>query len=296
VLGALLLPHMGAHLYRTHEGGWYFSAVTTDGFADPSDPYGGIFDYGIRTIAATPYGLFLGTTNDYHGLAIFRGTRRRPLAPDPPHRVEIEPTKNGSALLSWKASSAAKRYHIWRAERNPILIRDDIDVEDFNSTTGNKIPDVYVGLYQQIGVSKDTIFVDSTVQSGQPYMYYVLVEAQDGKASDESNLVAFPLLTPSVTFAQLLDEVGVLDQRQRFKNPVTQLTQVRKMIVDAQRLAMNCQIRATINELDPQKAYSEVVQPDAIDLEILIAKLVRRLQLFNRLPNEVISNEFCNQP
>jgi hypothetical protein len=307
VAGPLLLPHMGAHLYRSHDGGWYYTAVTTTGFATPSDPYGGIFDFGIRTMAPTPYGFFLGTTNDYYGLAIFRGTYSAPVAPAPPRRVEIEPRKDGSALLSWNMSPVAKQYQIWRAARNPISYSD-----------------VYVGPYQQIGVTTHTIFVDSTVQAGQRYMYYVLAEAQDGNGSDsngptsgsinvfdpatgaflgvvndpsdQSNLVAFPLLTPSVTFAQLLQEVDVLDQRQRFKNPVTQLTQVQKMIVSAQRLAMKCQISAAISELDPREAYSQVLEPEATDLAILIAKLDRRLLLFKQFANEVISNEFCSQP
>jgi hypothetical protein len=346
--GPLLLPHMGAHLYRSHDGGWYYSAVTTTGFAKPSDPDGGIFDYGIRTMANTPYGLFVGTANDYYGLAIFRGTPLAstsyglslgsprltilpgtpgtPSVPPPPARVEMEPLKDGSALLSWKASPGAKQYEIWRAERNPIFIRPVGSVEGligFISPTIGDVHDVYVGAYQQIGTTKATIFVDATVQPGQPYMYYVLAEAEHDDAnsknptigpfdvvdpgngavlgtvndpSNQSNLVAFPLLTPSVTFAQLVQEVNVLDQRQRFKNPVTRLGQVRKMILNAQRLAMNCRITSAIDQLDPQKAYSEVLEPDATDLEILIAKLVRRLQLFNRFPNEVISNEFCNQP
>jgi hypothetical protein len=344
-IGQLLLPHMGAHLYRSHDGGWYYSAVTTTGFATPSDPYGGIFDYGIRTMANTPYGLFLGTTNDYYGLAIFRGTPlastsyglslgsprltifpgtpRTPSVPPPPARVEMEPLKDGSALLSWKASPGVEQYQIWRAERHPIFIRAVSGVEGiegFISPTIGDIPDVYVGPYQQIGVTTDTVFADSTVQPGQPYMYYVLAEGlvvglsgfplfpldivdpASGAVlgtvddpSDQSNLVAFPLLTPSVTFAQLLQEVNVLDQRQRFKNPVMQLSQVRDMILEAQQLAASCRIPAAIARLHPQKAFSVVLEPEATDLEILIAKLVRRLELFTRLPGEVTTNEFCSR-
>jgi hypothetical protein len=322
-VGPLLLPHMGAHLYRSQDGGSYYSGVTTTGFAKPSDPYGGIFDYGIRTMASTPYGLFLGTANDYYGLGIFRATPSAVVARTAPAWVEMEPLKDGSALVSWKASPAAGRYQIWRAERNLILFRTG-NIEEFNPTAGGDVPDVYVGAYKQIGETRDTVFVDSMVQPGQPYMYYVVTDARDGNGrnpkfpttasvdvvdpatgailgalndlSDQSNLVAFPLLTPPVTFAQLLHEIDVLDRRRRFKNPNMQLTKVRNMIVNAQLLAMNCRIAAAVDKLDPQKAYSEVLEPDATDLEILIAKLVRRLQLFNRFRNEVISNEFCNQP
>jgi hypothetical protein len=347
--GSLLLPHMGANLYRSHDGGWYYSAVTTTGFAKPDDPTGGIFDYGIRTMASTPYGLFVGTTNDYFGLAIFRGpplastlhgfspgsprltifpgTPGTPSAPPPPARVEMEPLKDGSALLSWEVSPGARQYQIWRAERHPIFIRAVSGVEGivgFISPTIGDIPDVYVGPYQQIGVTKDTVFVDSTVQAGQRYMYYVLAEARDAKGrnpespamgpfniidpgsgavlgtvddpSDQSNLVAFPLLTPPVTFAQLSHELDVLDKRRRFRNSETQLLELRKMIANAQRLAGSCRIPAAIARLHPQEAFSGVHEPEATDLEILIAKLVRRLQLFNRFPGQVVADEFCSQP
>lgn len=314
-VGPLLLPHMGAQLYRSHDGGWYYSAVTTTGFAKPTDPYGGIFDYGVRTMASTPHGLFVGTANDYYGVTIFRGTDGPRAAPVPPDRVEMEPLKDGSALLSWKASPGAKQYQIWRAERQVVGFRAG-NIEEFNPITGNQIPDVTLGAYQQVGTTEDIVFVDFTVQTGQSYMYYVLADPQGNGAtepfnvvdpgngavlgtlndpSDQSNLVAFPLLTPSVTFAQLLQEVDVLNQRERFKNPVTQLTHVQKMIVDAQALAASCRIPAAIARLDPQKAVSEVLEPDATDLEILIAKLVRRLELFTRFPGEVITNEFCQQ-
>ena len=75
VNGPLLLHNMGAHLYRTPDG-WYYSPITTNGFANPSDPHGGPFDYGIRTMASTPHGMFLGTANDSYGLAIFRANTR----------------------------------------------------------------------------------------------------------------------------------------------------------------------------------------------------------------------------
>ena len=154
-----------------------------------------------------PIGEFLGTANDYYGLAIFRANargqlpshclapqRRGSTAPDPPDRLEIEPIKNGSALLSWQLPSQSarcpqckrpaarcclpapsdKRFQIWRAEVNLILLRDDLNFEGWNGTTGNKIPDYYVGPYTQIAVTEDLSYIDSTVQPGKQYMYYVI--------------------------------------------------------------------------------------------------------------------------
>ncbi|MGH9894129.1 MAG: hypothetical protein ACREA0_19540, partial [bacterium] len=152
------------------------------------------------------------------------------------------------------------------------------------------------GPYEQIAVSQNPVFTDSTVQPGERYMYYVVAEVREGEVSDSSNLVAFPLLTPAVTFAQLWHEVDRLDQRQRFRNPVTRLTALRQEIVDAQTFAVTCQISQAIKTLQPQAISGDVKQPEATDLEILIAKLVRRLQLFNQFPQNVSSDEFCTEP
>jgi hypothetical protein len=296
VLGPLLAHSMGANLYRTHDG-WYYSAITTNGFANPSDPHGGIFDFGIRTMASTPHGFFLGTANDYYGLAIFLATSRGPNLPDPPDRVEVEQAKNGSALLSWNASAVASRYHIWRAQINPIQARANPNFEGFPGQPGQYLPDTYIAQYTQIAVSQAPVYIDSTVvQPGQRYMYYVQVENQTGNISDQSNLVAFPLLTPAETFAQLLHQVDILNQRQQYKNPTIGVTLVRQMIANAQTLAANCRIGAAINTLNPQMAFSNVVEPDATDLEIQISKLLRRLQLFNQFANQVNSDEFCTSP
>lgn len=295
VHGPLLAHNMGAHLYRTGDG-WYYSAVTTDGFTDPGDPDGGRFDYGIRTMASTPHGVFFGTANDHHGLAIFRATKRGSDAPDPPDRLEIEPSSNGSALLSWQAAQRAETYQIWRAERHPIQIRAELNFEAWNGTFGNLIPDTYVGPYAQIGVSRTATFTDTTVQTGKRYMYYVTAETKKGAVSEQSNLVAFPLLTPPVTFAQMLDEIDRWDQRERFHNPTKRLRNVRQQIVDAQRQAEGCQITDAIRTLNMKRASEDVAKPEAIDFEILSDKLVRRLQLFKSFPGDVSSDEFCASP
>jgi hypothetical protein len=340
VNGPLLRHNMGAHLYRSPDG-WYYSAVTTNGFTNPSDPFGGLYDYGIRTMVSTVYGLFVGTANDHHGLAIFRATGRGPGLPEAPGRLEVEPTPRGDALLSWNESAddgkdddkddhrpdmggshqpdkgdshgpdrggshppdkgdhrdphppQKRQYQIWRAQVNPILVRDDLNVEGWNGVTGNKIPDTYVGPYENIGTSREPYFIDVTVQPGTKYMYYV-VEVKKGGVSDASNLVAFPLLTPPVTFVQLLAQVDRLDQRLRFRDGHRGAKDVRREIQSAQSRASVCQIGDAIKILNRLSPGNAVKQPDALDLDILIAKLVRRLELFSEHPREVTSAEFCS--
>jgi hypothetical protein len=307
VNGPLLEHNMGAHLYRTNEG-WHYSAITTNGFASPADPFGGKFDYGLRTMASTPHGPFFGLTNDHYGLAIYQAKTRGSSRPDAPDRLEIEAGATGAALLSWQPSPRAKSYQIWRAEVNPIQIRDDVNLEAWDVVVKgqppcpwlltpdvsicNKIPDRYVGPYQLIGTSEEAFFTDSSVIPGKTYMYYVLVVAQHGEVSDQSNLTTFPLLLPPVTFAQLLHEVDRWDSRQRFRSP-DQLTRLRERVLDAQTFAARCQFAQSIQTLSPEAQSTPVMEPDATDLEILISKLVQRMTLFERLPQEVISTEFC---
>uniref|UniRef100_Q026U6 Fibronectin type-III domain-containing protein n=1 Tax=Solibacter usitatus (strain Ellin6076) TaxID=234267 RepID=Q026U6_SOLUE len=291
VFGPELLPSMGGHLYVTPDD-WYFTAVTTTGFSNVADPHGGKFDYGFRTMASTPYGMFLGTANDYYGLMVFRATKAASPPVQAPGRLIVEPTSLGSALLSWRSGLNATSYQVWRAQLLPILVRDDVNFEGWNGVNGTKIPDVYVSAYQLIGTTTDVTFLDSTVQPGMRYMYYIVGVGTRG-VSPPSNLVTFPLLLPSVTFTQLLSEVSTLVQRQRFAAPDAQGTQARQQIVAAQAAAAACQITTAINTLTPQSTSRAVLVPDLVDYQVLVDKLIRRLQLFSRFPTQMITSEFC---
>jgi hypothetical protein len=356
VHGSSLRHNMGAHLYRTDDG-WHYSAVTTDGFADPLDPFGGKFDYGIRTMASTPHGVFFGTANDFYGLAIFRAEPQETSKPKPPDRVEVETSTSSAAVLSWRAPTPAET-QIWRAEVSTLRIRDEFNYLnwDWDLEDGNFIPDTLIGPYQPIAVIEHgpvtvddmmimtieefeapTIlssantrivprgyvtyragesivldngfsvegssrffaiidpsvnqpetfsFIDSTVHPDKTYMYYVLVESRQGGISDQSNLVTFPLLTPPVTFAQLLNEV------ERLPDLPTQL-EVRNQVLAAKASAANCQLGEAIGTLELLGEHLALMTPAVTDLEILNAKLVRRLTLFQRLPQQLSSGEFC---
>jgi hypothetical protein len=290
--GAALAHNMGAHLYRTPDD-WYYSPVTMNGFSDPSDPLGGKFDYGVRTMKSTPYGMFLGTANDYYGTEIFQAARNSFPVVDSPGNLEIEPAKSGGALLSWLPSQRAVSYQVFRAPVLPILIRTDQSFEDFNGVTGDKIPDKFVGVYTQIGTTSNTVFLDSTVQAGSTYMYYILGLGLDGAVSQPSSLVTFPLLLPSMTFANALSSVSMLAQRQRFNPPDTQGSAETQMLLNAQAAAAACNLPAAISDLNPQAASGATMYPDSSDIGVIFSKLVRRLQLFSQFPSQVVSTEFC---
>jgi hypothetical protein len=292
VFGPELQSSQGGQLYVTPDD-WYYTPVTTTGFSSPSDPYGGVFDYGIRTMVSTPYGLFLGTANDYYGTEIFRATKGASPPVQPPGRLDIEPGTSGGSLLSWLPGINATSYQIWRAQILPILFRDNVNFEDWNGVTGTKVPDRYVSQYQQIGTTTDLFFVDSTVQAGSRYMYYIIGVSSKSQVSPPSNLVTFPLLLPSVTFSQMLSQLITLATRSRFAASDPSGALAKQQIVNAQASAAACQLTAAISTLTPQTTSRAVLAPDLVDYQVLAAKLVRRLQLFNKYPTQVITSEFC---
>jgi hypothetical protein len=290
VNGPLLAHIMGAHLYYTDDG-WYFNAVTTNGFATPNDPQGGRYDYGIRTMATTPHGLFMGTTNDHHGLAVYRATGPASTGPEPPARLEVQTSARGGALLSWQAGHLADTYDVYRAEVQTILVRDDINFENWTGAFGNKIPDTYILPYQMIGTFRQPSFRDDTVEPGRKYMYYV-TRARGGEVSEQSNLVAFPLLSAPVGFDTVLDRIAVARQRRSAPQRARpRLHALRAGVLEAQRLAAQCQISQAIWKIHELK--DSRVRRDGTDLEVLLSRLQRRLRLYSQSPRDFAPGEFC---
>jgi hypothetical protein len=71
----VLGPQEGFDLYYT-EDGVTFTAVDINGFEDK-------FNDGVRALLATPYGLFLGTANQWFGLEVWKGVPAGFVAPGP---------------------------------------------------------------------------------------------------------------------------------------------------------------------------------------------------------------------
>ncbi len=297
VAGPLLAHNMGAHLYRTAND-WYYSPVTMNGFKALGDPQGGKFDYGIRTMANTPYGLFVGSANDHYGLMIFRALKRTSPEVEMPTRLEIEQTKTGGVLLSWVAGYRATSYRIYRAEILPIFVRDDTNFEGYLGGTGNKIPDTSVSPFVQIGTSPTTNYTDTTTVFGKRYMYYVVGQGATGALSEPSSLGTYPLLRPTLTFAALLQQVDTWIQRQRFKAPNATTGQtIRQRVIDARNLAAQCQLPAAMLKLSPVESSRSLLNPELVDAEVLFTSMVRRMQLYSLYPAAVQTTEFCtSQP
>src|SRR5204862_5697979 len=141
-----------------------------------------------------------------------------------------------------------------------------------------------VGPYSLIGTATDVTFIDSTVQTGHRYMYYVAGVGPSGAVSEPSNLITFPLLLPSITFAKLLHDVDRLVQRNRFVALDPTGSAARLQLLNAQLSAAKCQPDKAISQLNASAAAETVLSPDSVDVEILFSKMVRRLQLLKQFP------------
>jgi hypothetical protein len=71
---------------------------------------------------------------------------------------------------------------------------------------------------------------------------------------------------------------------------------LRRQILDAQSLAASCRITEAIQSLKSVKRNEVLLGPAAVDFEILLSKLIRRLTLFRQFRHDVVSDEFCPSP
>ncbi|RIK56655.1 MAG: hypothetical protein DCC57_02975 [Chloroflexi bacterium] len=189
--GPTLRPVMGFDLYRSANGR-DFVPVTRTGFGDK-------FNFGVRSLEVTPYGLFLGTANYYYGLQIWQLPSADSLADKfvylpllsggtgngaaaaaavnasvaTPQRVEAL-ARDGDALLVWDAAPGAQRYQIWRA--TPLT-----------SEVEGEMVDAGWGDATLAGETADLYWVDSGA-GGSNDVYYVMSQGPNLAVSGPSNL------------------------------------------------------------------------------------------------------------
>ena len=89
VVEPILRDLMGFDLWRTPDATEFYS-VTTQGFGDK-------FNFGVRSLEATPYGLFVGAANYYYGLTIWRAPQQ--------HRLFMPAVVGGSGVRTTAADN-----------------------------------------------------------------------------------------------------------------------------------------------------------------------------------------------
>ncbi|MCU1272887.1 MAG: hypothetical protein JWO48_318 [Bryobacterales bacterium] len=166
-------PQLGFDLWWT-EDGTHFSQVDHQGFGDK-------FNFGARNLKATDYGLFLGTTNYYYGLQIWRGVPKRqglPLAVNPtslnfslpagsPPASQLLRVTSDVLALSFTATAAvtspagANWLNVAPASTNTRVAPDSTNISATADPSG-LIPGTYLGTLmftdtaghtQQVGVT-----------------------------------------------------------------------------------------------------------------------------------------------
>ena len=299
-VGDLVKPHMGFDLFATRDG-WHYTMITRTGF-------GSMFDYGVRTFASTPFGLFLGTANEYYGTGIYQGvpgevyefylpivqasgnstgeTMRLSTFPSrvnsrrlssrvlaPPQRLMAE-SHNG-VVLSWDSPYRATRFRIFRST--------------FTSAHELRIANVEPGAsfaepFSEVGVTNQSFFVDTTVQAGKYYHYYVQAEDIDGAVSQPSNLVRAPSLFPEVTFDSLEDVLADWARQSNVKNR-NALGGISLALANAHDNVKKGNLNSAVRQL--AQLHSMVMRNGPVildpwrqgDLEVLLVKLARRVRL-----------------
>ena len=300
-LGPSLTPLLGADLWYTPDG-TYFSNVDYQGLGDK-------FNFGFRSMAATPYGLFVGSANYYYGLELFQGAPAGFTSPTPgaqlaahaktfavpstpldaPSGLQLE-SYNQSALLSWQPSQAnASRYRVYRWNTTPVQAAlTAVDASGsgegsqlFQSTGGSTAWQIR-GPRESIGTTTNTFFVDSNMTPGASYSYQVVGEDGAGDASGPSNVAGFPSQLPKLKFSDVLALITQDSAQGKFNGPGAQQL-VLSLANHAQAEAAKGNFVPLVNlwKLVAGSGSNLLSSDSAQDLATLLERLVGRSELIS---------------
>jgi hypothetical protein len=295
IIGPWLKPEFGFDLYGTCDGQYWWT-VTRDGFGR------GLYDFGVRTMASTPTGGYIGTTNHVEGTTVIRSTDSGPCAPpnqrvrtgalataarSRPDRLLADPQRRGT-VLSWGRARGAVRYRVMRAgyhvargvavPRRPALrdgfVPDDPPLAGAGGTIRASIP--VAGRYRAIGTATKPMFVDRAARRGGRYAYRVVAMRRSGRPAPASNTVLVPSERPVVTFA---DADGALKRLSPARGPA-----LRRVLATARRRWTRGDRRGAVRRLEQiirrgapvqASATDRVAAEDARDIALRLARRLR---------------------
>ena len=277
--------HYGCDLYTTDDG-WHFTPVTTTGFDQP-------FNEGLRSFAATPHGLYVGTVNGWHGLQIWRG--RPPMmdeaGPQPPGEVAAD-RLGRRTVVSWQIAPGAASYRIYRAQvsnerqriRTNRLLRRVLQMA---RGLVRMMPNLYLprapkelwipGPYEQVGVSEAWYFVDDTAAAGKRYLYKVEAMDEAGRVSGPSNLATCYDHQPAIGDEVYIDRL----QKELAHAPANiraALARVSPVMATGDPAAALSLITQLMDALDEEGANA-LEDNVRLEAQVLLRKLQRRLAL-----------------
>lgn len=211
VIGPLLRPGYGFDLWGTCDGKYWW-AETSNAFGDSQ------YNFGARTLAATPYGFMIGSANQSQGTSVFRDTYLRPCrtastkkndtvapgttTPIPPDALTSTAATGGTSL-TWAGSDGAASYQILRASYVTTDAVNAVKPPTVDGMQLGELPDPTLAnttapvsvptAFTQIGTSTTASFLDTTATPGANYLYEVVAVGSDGSASLPSNVTGAPL-------------------------------------------------------------------------------------------------------
>lgn len=306
------LDAMGYDLFVTPNGVDY-TMLTRTGFA--AEGFGDQLGIGIRVFAATPYGLFFGTSNPFYGLRIYLGEPEYRLylplvqaffsplpGRAPTLRTEavavrssaLEPGASGelgrrlsapehvglenyggAAVLSWEPTPKTARYRIFRS--------DFVPARDLGIRTAE--PDMRVPQpFSEIGATDQPFFVDVTTRADRIYHYYVLAEDPDGILSPPSNLARSPSLNSPVTVAGLRQAV-VNWTGQREEKAHSEPGDITSVLISVQEQLDAGDLQGALVRLEQLRAQIRLKRLPQLswwraeDFDLLLGKLIQRIRL-----------------
>ena len=181
----------GFDLWKTYDGRHWFQ-LTRNGFGDE-------LAVGVRSMATSEHGLFIGGADPYYGCRVWLGDPGTDGRPLPVMDLEAALAKNTVALLSWTPVAGVDHYRILRAE--PLL-------------TPQGIPLTYLD-YVQIDTVSTVGYADRSISFGEQYRYSIVGVDSAGKVSDASNVVTVGITIPDVALPVILSSfTGELTQGQ----------------------------------------------------------------------------------
>jgi subtilase family serine protease len=242
-LGPLLAPEFGFDVWGTCDGQYWWQ-VTRNAFGD------GQWNFGARTLASSPFGLFIGSTNHVEGLSAWNGDAspcgagatfgpvKRAAAPGAsggsaqpaslpaPSRLLANAESCGN-VLTWDAAPGARQYRIMRSEYRtadvslemPVTVPGEFTMPAPASTGGTAAKRQRVqiaGPYAVIGSTTKTSFVDRTAKPGTHYNYEVVAVGARRQVSQASNVATMPSEMAKATFVRLnaaIRRLGADEQR-----------------------------------------------------------------------------------
>ncbi len=167
--GYLLRNKMGFDLYATHDG-VTFTKVTDNGFGDP-------FSVAARSLAGTPLGLFVGSSNPYYGLRTWLGQLAPGRLAFAAYDLFEQYTETGRGIaLTWSAPPTATQFTVYRA-----ILTEQRVAQKKVWVSSQDVPLI---------TTTNHYYVDHTLPlPTQQFTYFVVAQDGQGDLAEPSNAV-----------------------------------------------------------------------------------------------------------